>query len=156
MGSPKNKARKGGHELDCDAAGPRTADNGPRAWSEIKHFKPRDFTCKCDGFCDHADLISLDLVAKLDKIHDLIGVPFTVISGTRCPRYNRKINGAPDSPHLARDGESHAVHVRCPNASFRFTFLAAALPMFKRIALGKDFIHIDDDPALPTNVIWLS
>jgi hypothetical protein len=98
----------------------------------------------------------LDLVAKLDKVRDMIGMPVTIISGTRCGRYHRKVNGAHGSPHLARDGVSHAAHVRCPNASFRFAFLAAALPMFRRIGIGKDSIHVDDAPALPANLIWLS
>ncbi len=155
MGSPKGKAKKTISEIDQEVAASRIVTNGARTWSQIKHFKPRDFTCKCDGFCDHADVISLDLVAKLDRIRDLIGMPVTIISGTRCQRYNRKVNGVPGSPHVARDGQSHAVHVRCPNASFRFAFLASALPMFKRIGVGKDFIHVDDDPELPANVIWL-
>jgi len=156
MGSAKSKARKDRQEIERDAAGTRTANGTHRSWNEIKHFKPRDFTCKCDGFCDHADVISLDLVAKLDRICDLIELHITITSGTRCQRYNRKVNGTPGSPHVAQEGESHAAHVRSPNASFRFAFLAAALPMFKRIGVGKDFIHIDDDPTLPPNVIWLS
>jgi hypothetical protein len=124
-------------------------------WRDIKHFIPRDFTCKCDGFCDHPSAISPALVAKLDKIRDLIGKPFTILSGTRCERYNRKFGGKLRSSHVPRKGTSFAADISCPDAAFRFAFLAAALPMFNRIGLGKDFIHVDDDPELPPNVIWL-
>lgn len=140
MPSPKTKPKK-------------PAPESP--WSEIKHFVPRDFTCTCEGLCDHPTVISTALVAKLDRICDLIGKPVTITSATRCERHNRKVGAKSRSSHVPRDGVSHAADVRCTDAAFRFAFLAAALPMFNRIGIGKDFIHVDDDPELPPNVVWL-
>jgi hypothetical protein len=97
----------------------------------------------------------MDVVAKLDKIRDLIGKPISILSGTRCERHNRKFGGKARSAHVPRNGVSYAVDVRCPDSAFRFAFLTAALPIFKRIGIGKDFIHVDDDPELPANVVWL-
>lgn len=124
-------------------------------WASIKHFKPRDFTCRCTGLCGHPDVISKDLVAKLDKIQDLIGMPVTVISGTRCGKFNRKSGGIERSAHVAKGGVSHAADIRCSDAAFRFAFLGAALQLFNRVGIGREIIHIDDDPELPPNVVWL-
>jgi len=140
MGGPKSKPRKSANE---------------GAWDNIQYFTPKEFTCKCGGFCDHPSVISMNVVAKLDKIRELIGMPITILSGTRCERYNRKFGGKARSSHVPKSGVSYAVDVRCPESAFRFAFLAAALPIFNRIGIGKDFIHVDDDPELPPNVIWL-
>jgi zinc D-Ala-D-Ala carboxypeptidase len=124
-------------------------------WSDIKHFVPRDFTCNCEEFCDHPVVISMDLVRKLDAIRDKIGRHIKVLSGTRCERHNRKVVGKLHSPHVAKDGTSHAIDVYCPDSSFRYAFLAAALSLFNRIGIGKDFIHVDDDPDLPPDTMWV-
>ncbi|MGO9567267.1 MAG: D-Ala-D-Ala carboxypeptidase family metallohydrolase [Desulfomonilaceae bacterium] len=127
----------------------------PVGWSDISYFKPRDFTCRCEGLCDHPDVISRNLVAKLDKIQDLIGIPVTVISGTRCEKFNRKSGGRERSAHISKGGVSHAADIRCPDATFRSAFLTAALPLFNRVGIGKDSINVDDDPELTRNVVWL-
>ncbi len=124
-------------------------------WDDIKHFKPREFTCKCDGLCDHPVVISLDLVAKLDKIRDEIGRPISISSGTRCQRHNNKVGGKPLSAHMPKNDISHGVDVKCSDSSLRFALLAAALPLFKRIGISRNFMHLDDDPELPGNVIWV-
>lgn len=127
----------------------------PHSWSEIKHFKPAEFTCHCSGDCDHPVAISLGTVAKLDRIRESIGKPMKIVSGTRCQRYNKKCGGKPLSAHLARNGLSHAADIRCSDSEFRHAFLSAALEYFNRIGIGRDFIHVDDDPGLPAHVVWL-
>jgi zinc D-Ala-D-Ala carboxypeptidase len=124
-------------------------------WDNIKHFTPRDFTCQCAGLCDHPVVISLDTVAKLDKIREIIGLPVKILSGSRCKRYNARVGGQSRSAHVPKNGVSHGAHVFCPDSSFRFAFLAAALPVFNRIGIGKDYIHIDDDPELPPKAVWV-
>ncbi len=127
----------------------------PSHWDSIRHFKPREFTCSCDGLCDHPDVISPEFVAKLDEIRERIGLPVTVTSGTRCERHNRKVGGKPHSAHLPKNGVSHAADIKCSDSAYRFAFLSAALPLFKRIGVGKEFIHVDDDPELPSEVVWV-
>ncbi len=154
MASHKGK-HKSQSPNDPEAPGIDTARPSAAGWSAIRYFKPRDFTCRCEGLCGHPDVISRDLVAKLDKIQDLIGIPVTVVSGSRCEKFNRKSGGRERSAHTIKGGVSHAADIRCPDAAFRFSFLTAALPLFKRIGMGKDYLHVDDDPELPANVIWL-
>lgn len=155
MAWQKGKPRKSRAESGETACSQASGQNAPTSWESVSHFTPREFTCRCEGLCDHPVVVSPDLVAKLDKIRELIGMPVTIVSGTRCERHNRKVGGKPLSSHVPRDGISHAADVRCPDNEFRFAFLAAALPIFNRIGIGKDFIHVDDDPALPSNVVWV-
>jgi zinc D-Ala-D-Ala carboxypeptidase len=124
-------------------------------WQGIQHFVPKEFTCKCNGYCDHSVVIAPETVAKLEQVRERIGKPVTITSGTRCERYNRMVRGTLGSAHVPRNGVSHAADVRCPDSEYRFAFLAAALPLFHRIGVGKDFIHVDDDPDQPANVMWL-
>lgn len=153
MAWPKGKSRKA---TLADQEGPRTSQETPMAaWANIKHFSPRDFTCTCTEFCSHPVGISVDFVKKLDAIRERIGRHINIASGTRCERHNRKVGGSPQSSHVTKDGISHAADVHCPDSHFRFAFLEAALPLFNRIGLGKDFIHVDDDPDLPARVIWV-
>ena len=149
-----SEAPRGAH-LPNSAPTLEREESTETTWDNIKHFTPRDFTCQCAGLCDHPVVISLETVAKLDKICDVIGLPIKVLSGTKCERYNNRVGGKSRSAHVPKNGVSHAAHVFCPDSSFRFAFLAAALPVFNRIGIGKDFIHVDDDPELPPSVVWM-
>lgn len=153
MASAKGKSGKI-QLLDQETSLP-TPGSRDAEWSKIKHFSPRDFTCNCREFCDHPVVISMELVRKLDTIRDRIGRHVSIVSGTRCERHNRKVVGKLHSSHVPKDGTSHAADVYCPDSSFRFAFLAAAMPLFNRIGVGKDFIHVDDDPDLPPDTMWV-
>src|SRR5271157_1645245 len=114
MGSHKAKWKKqasNGALTDCAREAPPQSQP---TWDNIKHFTPRDFTCQCAGLCDHPVVISLEMVAKLDQICDVIGLPIKVLSGKRCERYNSRVSGQGRSAHLPKDGVSHAAHISCP------------------------------------------
>ncbi len=155
MQSPKGKSRKAKSSGTQQGPGKKAMPKEEALWADIKHFKPSEFTCKCQGLCDHPNAISPELVAKLDRIRDLIGMPLIISSGTRCERYNQQVGGKRGSAHVPREAVSHAADIYCPDTGFRFAFLVAALPMFNRIGMGKDFIHVDDDPQHPPNLIWV-
>ncbi len=129
--------------------------NNQLEWKAIKHFKPNEFTCKCHGLCDHENSISLELVSKLDEIRNQMGSPIKITSGARCKRHNKKIGGAAYSAHLSVDGVSFAADIYCPDNRFRREFLEKAMPLFPRLGLGKDFIHVDLHPDLPGDVVWV-
>lgn len=156
MGWPKGKPRKprsGGNATK--AVQRKSAHTTVNSWNGIKHFTPREFTCNCNGFCDHTSVISMELVAKLDRIRHQIGMPVTIVSGTRCERQNRTVGGNLRSAHLVKNGVSHAADIQCTDSAFRFAFLNQALSLFNRIGVGKDVIHVDDDPELPPNSMWV-
>jgi zinc D-Ala-D-Ala carboxypeptidase len=155
MPQPKGKPRKTDTGRNGEPTSSGEAQTGI-TWNDIKHFVPKDFTCTCEGFCDHPGVISLQVVAKLDKLSDLIGRPITILSGTRCERHNARIRGKRLSSHVPASGVSYAADVYCPDAGFRFAFMEAALLEFKRIGIGKNHIHVDDHPDFPGRVVWLS
>ena len=155
MGGSKAKFRKQKQESTTKTESIETSRNQEISWNDIKHFTPREFTCKCDGLCDHPVVISLELVAKLDSIRDSMGRSIGITSGTRCERHNQRVGGKRRSAHTPKNGVSHAVDVHCPDSAFRYAFLKSALPLFNRIGIAKSFIHVDDDPELPGNVIWV-
>ena len=156
MGWPKGKPRKPRLGTDTAKTAPRGSTRGTvHSWKRIRHFTPREFTCKCHGLCDHPCAISMELVEKLDRIRQRIDMPVRIVSGTRCERQNRMVGGDPRSAHLARNGVSHAADIHCADSAFRFAFLKQAFSLFNRIGVGKDFIHVDDDPELPPNLIWV-
>ncbi len=155
MGDRKGKQRKSGNSPETLNDPIKSSDPAESKWSAVKNFVPREFTCKCSGLCSHEDVVSAELVLKLERIRDLIGKPVVIRSGTRCESHNRQVGGMPGSAHIPKNGMSHAADILCPDSAFRFAFLTAALPMFNRIGIGPDFIHVDDSPQLPENQIWL-
>jgi len=61
------------------------------------NFKREEFACKCGcGF----DTVDVALLSTLEYIRSYFGKPVTINSGCRCPEYNKKIGGEPDSQHM--------------------------------------------------------
>ena len=65
--------------------------------SMTENFKREEFAYKHCG----ANYIRDRIVDKLQVIRDIIGVPITVTSGSRCALHNNRVGGAPDSLHLS-------------------------------------------------------
>lgn len=67
------------------------------SWSDIKHFKKSDFTCK-DG-CG-LNNIDIRVVYVLEKIRNHFNAPIIVTSGSRCAKHNRAVGGVQGSRHV--------------------------------------------------------
>ncbi len=155
MGDQPNKAKKpSSPRKQAKGSSAGSIPDRKREWDAITYFTAREFTCKCEGFCDHPDVVSMELVQKLDRIRKAVGVPLKINSGTRCERHNRKTGGASTSAHLPKNDVSYAADVACPNGSIRYVLIREALREFNRIGIAKDFIHVDNDPSLPAEVVW--
>lgn len=108
-----------------------------------KYFKP-------------SEIIGLkpELVALLDKARGISGVPFSITSGLRTPSQNASAGGVENSAHLL----GKAVDIHCPSSVNRLKMVKALLEVgFKRIGIGKDFIHADignSSDNLPEDVMW--
>lgn len=66
------------------------------------HFALSEFRCKC-GKCTYGQSrfdVDGRLIQHLEAVRTHFGKPFSPNSGLRCPTYNRKIGGAPNSQHL--------------------------------------------------------
>jgi len=116
-------------------------------WNSVKFFNKKEFNCRC---CRDLN-ISANLVLKLDLARELSGVPFVITSGYRCPKHNQEVGGVKDSTHV----NGLAVDIAVPDNIARLNILRGLIIAgFRRIGIGKDFIHADIDKSKPNN-LWL-
>jgi len=113
------------------------------------YFKLEEFQCKC-GECAMGEP-SPDLVARLDALRDMLRRPVIINSGIRCQKANRKVGGVSSSAHLT--GE--AADLACATSRERWLMVNAALKCgFRRLGMGKTFVHVDVSQDLNPDVIW--
>jgi len=116
-------------------------------WSRVKFFTKKEFNCRCCGKSN----ISANLVLKLDLARELAETPFVITSGYRCPQHNEEVGGVKDSAHVL----GLAVDIAVPNNVARLKIIRGLIIAgFRRIGIGKDFIHADIDKSKPQN-LWL-
>jgi len=102
-----------------------------------KNFNLREFDCP------HCNCVKLDplLVDKLQKLRDRFGRPVYVVSGYRCPAYNRAVGGAFRSYHV----RGKAADIKIPDVPLERICTNAREVGFKGIKayyqLG--FVHLD-------------
>ena len=103
--------------------------------------------------CPHGkpEDISFDLVAALQRLELHVGHELSYNSGFRCPDCNAKAGGSVHSAHL----RGLAVDVSCVQSKERFEILENAIILgWRRIGIGKTFVHLDVDSSLPQEVCW--
>jgi len=116
-------------------------------WSKVKFFNKKEFNCKCCGKSN----ISTNLVLKLDLARELAETPFVITSGYRCTKHNREVGGVQNSAHVV----GLAVDIVVPDNVARLNILRGLIIAgFRRIGIGKDFLHADIDKSKP-NSMWL-
>ena len=121
----------------------------------LKHFNFEEFDCPTlegSGLpTTDGGKMCIDFLHKLDEARELAGVPFKITSGYRSPQHNLDVGGRIGSSHI----KGLAVDIACVNSHQRQKILTALIQVgFKRIGIGKSFIHSDLDPDKP-NAIWL-
>ena len=111
------------------------------------HFSKSEFACPCCG----KDDIEMNFAINLQIARNHSDIKFTITSGVRCEKHNKIVGG--------KDTSSHIKNVACDivalNSSTRSLILQAVVPVFRRVGIGKDFIHVDDDMVKAQNVTWL-
>ena len=75
--------------------------NAYRVKKYCTHFKLEEFKCECNGkYCTrYPAKLSKTLLKYAEKSRKHLGVPMTVTSGLRCPRFNTLCGGASFSKH---------------------------------------------------------
>ena len=117
-----------------------------------KYFKPetdpRLFFCPC---CGHS-IVDIVLLNKLDKLRELFGKPIYVNSGFRCKEHNFNVGGSPNSEHM--DGKG--ADIKCESSRDRFRLIDFAFEVgFRRIGIGRSFIHVGSCKKRAQDVIWM-
>ena len=103
------------------------------------HFSREELQCRCCGQLK----ISSRLLAGLEALRALAGVPIVVHAGYRCARHNAEVGGVPLSEHTL----GLAADIHLPGMSLQQMYeLASSVPQFAEGGIGVydgDFLHVD-------------
>lgn len=114
----------------------------------MKYFKEQEFMCKCCN-TSKMDITFMNLLDHVRK--EYYPYAMNIVSGYRCPHYNKKIGGVKDSAHTL----GLAADIHCGDSRKRFKMIEALLRAgFHRMGIAKTFIHVDNDRSKPDEVIW--
>lgn len=114
-----------------------------------KFFKEAEFQ-RCSPSCSLQDM-EQGFMDMLDKAREYAGVPFVLNSAYRSPAWEKSKGRSGDGAHPHRVG----VDVRALDSVTRFKIVAGALKAgFRRIGIGKSYVHLDNDPTKPQGVMW--
>ena len=92
-----------------------------------------------------------DFLEKLDQAREFAGFPFFINSAYRSPEHPESIKN-PTSSHI----KGLAVDIKCANSVDRFKLYDILREVgFKRIGVGKTFIHVDIDKDKSPEVFWV-
>jgi len=111
-----------------------------------KNFDLKEFICPCCGKAN----IAPNLITKLQHLRDEIGEPIYITSGVRCAKYNKKIGGYADSPHI----EGLAADIQVKGVSPITIAYVANRINDVRLGIYPNHLHIDIVPPHPSKY-WL-
>lgn len=102
-----------------------------------------------------ANFMDNDFLRRLAYARHISGVPFVITSGYRTEAYNnslaeRNYPVSKTSAHL----RGFAADIACTDTDKRFNILFSLIVSgFRRIGIGKTFIHVDMDPTKTQDLI---
>lgn len=81
---------------------PTTTTATGNFWDEIEFFDREEFRCKCNGkYCNGFPAEPKEAMVRIaNQLRKNLGVPVSVISGLRCPRWNENQGGVENSQHM--------------------------------------------------------
>jgi len=95
------------------------------------------------------------LLFMLQQLEERTGYPIFswINSGARSPSHNRKVGGVPNSSH--KMPTCKAVDIKAYSKTIRNNLVQAARDVgFKRIGVGRTFVHLDTDENKSQYVAW--
>jgi zinc D-Ala-D-Ala carboxypeptidase len=115
------------------------------------YFPEKPWACKCG--CGY-NKISPFLVSRLNEAREKAGIPFNIISACRCSKHNAEEGGEINSAHLT--GEAVDIMLTGVVSLSRIVIVESLLSVgFRRIGIGKTFVHADVSLILPHPRMWL-
>ena len=126
---------------------PAVEDSNGSWWDEIKFFTPDEMRCKCGGkYCDgFPHEIQPLLMQILDRARRWSGNPIQIISGLRCPEWNRIQKGVSNSQHQYGEAADVYFYGVSPNAALAWLQSQSDVRYAYRID-GSNNIHCDIQP----------
>jgi hypothetical protein len=103
---------------------------------EVKHFKAKEFACKCCGKV----VIDNTLISRLEKLrHELGDMPIVITSGYRCPFHNKATGGAKRSQHC----QGKAVDIKVAHYTPQEVAHLAKMVGFTWVRAYRSWTHVD-------------
>lgn len=119
----------------------------------MNNFKESEFYCPCGCGLSFEDMDE-DFIRDIDLARGHAEVPFLLSSSIRCMEHNLdpSVGGSATSSHC----KGLAVDIYCILSYNRFRILHGLKKAgFTRIGIGPYFIHADNDPDKPKELIWV-
>ena len=114
-----------------------------------KHFEESEFN-RCIPSCSMEDMDN-EFLNLLDKLREKCGFPIIISCAYRSKEWDLKKGRSGNSAHT----KGKAVDIICKNSSIAYAIVKNAIELgIKRIGIGRNYIHIDNDDSLPQNVLW--
>lgn len=112
-------------------------------WDGIQHFKREEFRCKCGGrYCSgFYREPKQQLVELLDEAREYFGVPVRIVSGLRCPEWNRIQGGVANSQHMY--GEAADVRADGVTADTLLAFFQGRTGVRYTYKINSTNVHVD-------------
>ena len=115
----------------------------------MKYFEYEEFDSP--DIQGSGQMMSKELLSKLDMIREEFGKPIYINSGYRTEAHNEKVGGKPASSHL----KGLAVDIACNASRDRFNLVNLFIKHdINRIGIAKNFIHVDIDGDKDQDVMW--
>lgn len=118
------------------------------------HFSESDFSgarSACTPDCSLTDMHP-ETMAKADAARRSSGIPWVITSAYRSVEHDQKKGRSGKGAHP----KGRALDIRARNSRERYLIVKAALEVgFTRIGIHEGFVHVDDAPDLPQEVMWL-
>ena len=111
-------------------------------WAGIKYFKREEFRCKCGGkYCDGFPAEPQPgMVYLADAAREYFGWPGRVVSGLRCPEWNRIQGGTANSQHMY--GEAVDLRIDGVSAADLLAFIKRQPGVRYAYAINSTNVHI--------------
>lgn len=112
-------------------------------WDGIKHFKRKEFKCKCGNiYCNGYPVEPQEkLVTVADRVREHFGATATVSSGLRCTRHNANVGGVSNSRHLS--GKAMDFCISGKTAEQVLSYVKQQPEIRYAYAIDNRFVHMD-------------
>jgi len=113
------------------------------------YFSESEFR-RCTPSCEREQMqqSTLDM---LDNIRRKAGIPLILNSAYRTPKWDKEHGHSGSGAHT----KGYAADIRCKDSANKYKIVRAAMELgVPRIGVYENFIHVDNDPSLPQNVLW--
>lgn len=114
-----------------------------------RYFSQAEFK-RCTPSCSITQMDE-NFLRTLDKVREYAGIPLVLTCAYRSKEWDLTKGRNGNSAHT----RGKAVDIRCNASVTRWKIVRAAIDAgIRRIGIGSNFVHLDNDDTLPQCVMW--